>query len=53
MSTLIRSAFAAIALIGTVSVVSAAPYRTDAYAQSDSFNSGPIADFNKSTHKSD
>lgn len=52
MSTLIRSVLVAAALIGTVSAVSAAPNKADPYASSDTYNSGPIADFEKLTHKS-
>lgn len=50
MSTLIRSALVAVALIGTVSAVSAAPRQDHRYSDSNSFASGVIADFNRTAH---
>jgi hypothetical protein len=54
MSMLTRFAFVAVALLGTVSAVSAAPlYSIDSYTHSDQFRSGAIDDFNRATHKQD
>lgn len=54
MSTLIRIAFVAVAMFGTVSAASAAPrHSSDSYVQSGEFNSGVIANFNRITHKED
>jgi hypothetical protein len=51
MTTLMRSALAAVALIGTVAAVSAAPhYDHQRYSDSDTFRSGVIADFNSAAH---
>jgi hypothetical protein len=51
MTTLMRSALVAVALIGTVAAVSAAPrYDHDRYSDSDTFRSGVIADFNRAAH---
>jgi hypothetical protein len=54
MRTLIRSVLVAAALIGAASAVSAAPRYSDSYSYGDnSFDTGPIAEFNRLTHKTD
>lgn len=50
MNTLIRTVLVAVALIGAVSAVSAAPHKVNHYSDGNPFNSGPIADFNRLTH---
>lgn len=53
MSTLIRSIVVAVALIGTVSAASAAPYYQGQSVDNDSFRNSPIDNFNRLTHKND
>ena len=50
MKTLIRSSLVALALIGTVSAVSAEPRHVDHYSYGNSFDSGVIANFNRAAH---
>ena len=50
MKTLIRSSLVALALIGTVSAVSAEPRHVDHSSYGNSFDSGVIANFNRAAH---
>jgi hypothetical protein len=54
MKTLIRAAFVAVALVGSISAVSAAPHKVDHRRyDNNSFDTGVIADFNKAAHTED